>query len=69
MSRRTDLKAAFLRVRHVLRRDWNPVGAEGLPEDEYNSYVWPIVGLLREGAGGDAIGDCLQQMELKMQLK
>lgn len=28
-----------LNVREILYRDWNPCGVEGLPEDEYDSYV------------------------------
>ncbi|WP_395646514.1 hypothetical protein [Terricaulis sp.] len=57
MSRpvRAALKRDFEAVREVLRTVWNPVGAEGLPEDEYDDYVWPIVALLRRGADTDAL--------------
>ena len=26
-------------VREILRRDWNPIGLDDLPEDEYDSYA------------------------------
>lgn len=50
MSARAALKRDFDAVRHVLYEAWNPVAVGGLPADEYDSYVWPIVRLLREGA-------------------
>ena len=34
-----------LKVREILYRDWNPCGVEGLPEDEYDTYV-PLVAAL-----------------------
>ncbi|HVK79367.1 MAG TPA: hypothetical protein VM915_02035 [Verrucomicrobiae bacterium] len=47
-SDRAALKQDFFAVRDVLTEVWNPVGVGGLPADEYDSYVWPIVRLLRE---------------------
>ena len=60
---RAALKQDFFAVRHVLRTAWNPVGVSGLPEDEYDSYVWPIVGLLREGASVAALAQHLREVE------
>jgi hypothetical protein len=46
-------------IRRVLNEDWAPLGA-GLPEDEYDDYVWPLYRLVvaqdREG-----VRDCLQR--------
>lgn len=47
-----------------MRTDWNRVGYEGLPEDDYDSYVWPIVGLLKEGADEIALAQHLHEVEL-----
>ena len=63
-SGRAALKQDFYAVREVLRTDWNPVGVHGLPEDEYDSYVWPIVRLLREGADEAALTKHLHEVEL-----
>ena len=60
---RTALNSAFLRVRRVLYEIWNPVGASGLPADEYDSYVWPILRLLREGADAESLTDHLIGVE------
>lgn len=63
MIGRAALKQDFYAVRHVLRTVWNPVGVDGLPEDEYDSYVWPIVGLLREGADALRLEEHLIEVE------
>jgi hypothetical protein len=42
---------------------WHPVGAWGLPEDEYDDYVWPIVRLLRGGADVAALATHLRGVE------
>lgn len=34
-----------LAVREILYRDWNPCGIDGLPENEYDTYV-PLVAKL-----------------------
>lgn len=44
--------------------DWNPAGVGGLPEDEYDSYVWPVLGLLKESAEREALLARLRQIEL-----
>lgn len=52
---RAQLRREFEAVRLVLLEVWNPVGAHGLPRDEYDAYAWPIVRLLREGASDEAL--------------
>lgn len=47
MSR--DTKAVPAAVRLILHRDWDPIGC-GVPEDEYDSCVWPVYALLVRGA-------------------
>lgn len=49
----------------MLHEDWNPVGAAGLPADEYDGYVWPILALLREGADDGALLARLREIELR----
>jgi hypothetical protein len=65
MSRpdRAELKRNFDAVRRILFEKWNPVGVSGLPEDEYDSYVWPIVRLLHEGADEAALTQHLHEVE------
>ena len=45
MSARAD----GAKVRAILHGEWDPIGA-GVPEDEYDSYVWPVLVLLMRRA-------------------
>ena len=67
MSRpgRAELRREFEAVRQVLSEDWNPVGVYGLPADEYDDYVWPILALLRENAQEEALLARLREIELR----
>jgi hypothetical protein len=47
MSR--DTKAETRAINTILWRDWDPIGG-GVPEDEYESFVWPVYKLLIDGA-------------------
>lgn len=42
-----DTKAEARAINQILWRDWDPIGC-GVPEDEYESYVWPVYKLLIE---------------------
>lgn len=42
-------KAAFEKVRAILHGEWDPIGC-GVPEDEYDSYAWPVLALLKRNA-------------------
>lgn len=44
----SELKRQFATVQAILWEDWDPIG--GVPRDEYDSYVWPVIDLLRKGA-------------------
>jgi hypothetical protein len=46
---RSELNQQFVAVNKILWKDWDPIGC-GVPQDEYDSYVWPVVDLLRKGA-------------------
>jgi hypothetical protein len=37
------------KVRAILHGQWDPIGA-GVPADEYDSYVWPVLVLLMRRA-------------------
>jgi hypothetical protein len=39
----------------LLREQWNPIGEEDLPADEYASYATRIGGLLHEGVSEDQL--------------
>lgn len=58
MSR--DTKAETRAINTILWRDWDPIGC-GVPEDEYESYVWPVYKLLIDGAPRRAIEDYLRE--------
>lgn len=63
MSERAALKQDFFAVRYVLNECWNPIGADGLPEDEYDSYAWQVVRLLHEGADDTTLAANLIALE------
>ena len=60
MSR--DTKAEARAINTILWRDWDPIGC-GVPEDEYESYVWPVYKLLIDGAPREEVAACLRRME------
>lgn len=47
-------KVGFEKVRAILHADWDPIGC-GVPLDEYDSYVWPVLALLHRKAGRDEV--------------
>ena len=64
MSERTELTAKLLRVQAVLRWAWDPIGLCGvLPADEYDSYAFPVLGMLERGVGDQEIADYLTSVE------
>jgi len=42
-------KADFAKVRAILHGEWDPIGC-GVPEDEYDSYAWPVLAMLQRKA-------------------
>jgi hypothetical protein len=56
---RETAKASAAAVRTILHQDWDPIGC-GVPEDEYDSYLWPVLKLLQEDAPRAAIEDYLR---------
>ena len=42
-------KADFEKVRVILHGEWDPISC-GAPLDEYDSYCWPMLALLRRKA-------------------
>lgn len=55
-----SLKADAAAVRRILHQDWDPIGC-GVPEDEYDSYLWPVLRLLQEGAPREEVADYLRR--------
>jgi hypothetical protein len=54
------------RVRHVLLHEWDPHNAAArLPETAgaYDTYIDPLLELIRGGAGEDALADWLHERE------
>ena len=58
MSRNTKAESAA--IRKILHEDWDPIGC-GVPEDEYDSYVWPIYALLVRNAGREDVMSYLRR--------
>ena len=54
-----DTKAETRAINTILWRDGDPIGC-GVPEDEYESYVWPIYRLLIEGKARSEIAAYLR---------
>jgi len=46
---RRVVQTSFGQVQAILHRDWDPIGC-GVPLDEYDSYAWPVLKLLRDAA-------------------
>ena len=57
MSR--DTRAETRAINTILWRDWDPIGC-GVPEDEYESYVWPVYKLLIDGEPREKVADYLR---------
>jgi hypothetical protein len=56
-----DTKAETRAINAILWRDWDPIGC-GVPEDEYESYIWPVYKLLIDGAPREAIAGYLREI-------
>ena len=56
---------SFSAVRLILMRDWDPIGINDEPaaQDEYDSYVAPLLHLLRQGVSSSALSDRLLRIE------
>jgi hypothetical protein len=44
-----EAKTGFEKIRTILHREWDPIGC-GVPEDEYDSHVWPVLRFLMQKA-------------------
>jgi hypothetical protein len=49
------MAASLRKIRHVFTCDWNPIGVDGLADDEYDRYVMPVYSLLRQRKGEVAL--------------
>jgi len=45
-------------VRKILWSEWDPIGC-GVPEDEYDGYVWITIAKIMRSEGEEAIADYL----------
>jgi len=51
-------------VNEILRREWDPIGVDGLPEDEYESYAAAVyVAIMDHGATAREVADYLFRIE------
>lgn len=48
------VRALFKQVQAILLVDWDPIGFP-VPQDEYDSYAWPVVELLQNHASRDEL--------------
>ena len=63
MSLRRKAKYTHLQINEILFRNWNPIGAEGLPLDEYEGYVGSIYRALAEDATETELAELLRSIE------
>lgn len=54
-----DTKAETKAINTILWQDWDPIGC-GVPEDEYESYVWPVYKLLNDGSSPEEVAEELR---------
>lgn len=54
-----DVKAHAAAIRVILHQDWDAIGC-GVPEDEYDSYLWPVLRLLQDGATRETLAAYLR---------
>ena len=60
----TKVKRIGNAIRTILLEDWDPIGVYMAgPDDEYDTYIWPIFRRLRDGAGAAKVSDYLFQLE------
>ena len=50
-------------IRRVLYDDWNPIGVDSLPPDEYDSYITPLYRLLTETRSELDVLEALRRIE------
>lgn len=53
------MSADFRSVRKILWEDWDPIGC-GVPQDEYDDYVGPVMRLLSERKPAAEVADYLR---------
>lgn len=53
------MSADFRSVRKILWQDWDPIGC-GVPQDEYDDYVGPVMRLLSERKPAAEVADYLR---------
>ena len=47
-------------VHSILWREWDPIGVcDWGPDDEYDGYVWPVIGKIMRGETPELIADYL----------
>ena len=51
------------RISKVLFEDWNPLGLDDLPSDEYDGYVGGVYRLLASGASYEQVAEHLAEVE------
>lgn len=54
------VRTSFEEVQAILHGEWDPIGC-GVPLDEYDSYAWPVLRLLMQGAPRGAVADYLRE--------
>ena len=52
------------RLREIGWKHWNPIGVDGLPDDEYDSYLLRAAGMIRRGEQRQTIVDYLVSIEI-----
>lgn len=57
---------SILKIRQIYMNDWDPIGVhymEGCSQDEYDAYIYPVYGILRQSRSKEAIIDYLHRIE------
>jgi len=62
MLSKQESRRVRVEIRHVLMKDWDPIGISNVPAcaDEYDTYIGHIYLILAEGGSDDRIKDYLR---------
>ena len=53
----------YKKIDEILYYDWNPIGIDELPRDEYYGYIPKIFSLKKSGSNSETIAQALYELE------
>jgi hypothetical protein len=53
----------YKKIDEIIYKEWNPIGIEGLPTDEYRTYIPGIYAMKKAGETAQVIAQALYKIE------